>query len=992
MSDQQDQEQQHTIPPPPPPPIVTSSQEVSESRRRRNKLQQQLALDDEDISLDSSATFSKSSSDSEDESGSGENEVILILPNNRRSYFSGEILVGHIQATIEKPILLDALTVSLRGVERVTEDSNQHKNKFLKKTVRLEVQNSGNESQEKSQSDKVLLRKGVHRIPFSIEIPRVVPPSFENQIATIEYKLKTKLKPAEDDKQLLRYVKPLQLHGSLFDQNTIAKANSGDLSVSDRRDLDIGSVLVNVAVDSKILTPGSFADLHIDVTNTSTNERVTAISCKLVQKTIVTREEKVLFEQNKDIAFSNIGQVLSQEEVRADRKLAIPSSAGESIVHQINDQSVVYGKYINVTYLILVQVDIQGKEEITFEIPVYIVKGKDEEYELEKPATVEYHEFNEHSAPPRTITKPNHISPSKLHDPEPSTGKSSADTQQYGIPIRAPTINYNVYHHPVVYSPSTQHIVEERVIYNEPDRFGIIPPQEHIVYYTKEEPLPYPNDHYSTFRNSTIRTSEKSPISTNGGNSEVRATSPPRRPLKDHSPPKLTGIHHPSASPRNPYERHSYVNQSPSRSTVVTNYTSSSPVSLSPRRYVTTYTTTTTSPTSRLAELQTRIAPSPSNKEFLQRTEKNSTTSVDKLNEEENVIHTTIEDTKKTLEYFNNVLNGVTEIQTEVIESSPSKLTITTRTEYLTTPASPSEEVNEATTSTPSKKQKEEGRFDYENVESREVSTPVASSPSKKGTGELRVFGGKYKGDHIDGIPNGHGVMIYTNGSKYTGNWLNGKKHGSGKMEYSDGAVFDGEWQKDARHGWGFYSTTTYKYDGQWYNDMKHGKGLIVYNNGEQYEGQWNNNYPSGTGGYTFKDGSTYKGTFFKGLRHGRGILEYKDGSMVYDGDFVEDRKHGRALITFNNGVYDGEMRDDAREGYGVYRYSNGDSYEGTWLNNKKHGNGLLKFANGGYFKGVWINGHKSGNGELITPEGIRYVERWVNGALVSKHRVGTPY
>ena len=45
----------------------------------------------------------------------------------------------------------------------------------------------------------------------------------------------------------------------------------------------------------------------------------------------------------------------------------------------------------------------------------------------------------------------------------------------------------------------------------------------------------------------------------------------------------------------------------------------------------------------------------------------------------------------------------------------------------------------------------------------------------------------KYEGDVENGVPNGLGVLISTNGWKYFGSWKNGKPNGLGVITYRDG-------------------------------------------------------------------------------------------------------------------------------------------------------------------------------------------------------------
>jgi hypothetical protein len=49
-----------------------------------------------------------------------------------------------------------------------------------------------------------------------------------------------------------------------------------------------------------------------------------------------------------------------------------------------------------------------------------------------------------------------------------------------------------------------------------------------------------------------------------------------------------------------------------------------------------------------------------------------------------------------------------------------------------------------------------------------------------------------------------------------------------------------------------------------------------------------------------------------------------------------------------------GEVLHDKREGYGVYKFANGNRYEGDWYKHMKHGNGKFYYQNGELYIGEW--------------------------------------
>ena len=51
--------------------------------------------------------------------------------------------------------------------------------------------------------------------------------------------------------------------------------------------------------------------------------------------------------------------------------------------------------------------------------------------------------------------------------------------------------------------------------------------------------------------------------------------------------------------------------------------------------------------------------------------------------------------------------------------------------------------------------------------------------------------------------------------------------------------------------------------------------------------------------------------------------------------------------------MYEGERSPTGlREGHGVYRYFDGDTYEGEWCDNMRHGKGISHHVNGGKYEG----------------------------------------
>ncbi|MEL7002763.1 MAG: hypothetical protein AAFN93_08530, partial [Bacteroidota bacterium] len=65
------------------------------------------------------------------------------------------------------------------------------------------------------------------------------------------------------------------------------------------------------------------------------------------------------------------------------------------------------------------------------------------------------------------------------------------------------------------------------------------------------------------------------------------------------------------------------------------------------------------------------------------------------------------------------------------------------------------------------------------------------------GYGQASGDNGTYKGDFKRGLPDGKGVLNYTDGSYYDGEWKKGLRDGKGKFYHSPDSVLDGYWKED---------------------------------------------------------------------------------------------------------------------------------------------------------------------------------------------------
>jgi hypothetical protein len=133
--------------------------------------------------------------------------------------------------------------------------------------------------------------------------------------------------------------------------------------------------------------------------------------------------------------------------------------------------------------------------------------------------------------------------------------------------------------------------------------------------------------------------------------------------------------------------------------------------------------------------------------------------------------------------------------------------------------------------------------------------------------------------------------------------------------------------------------------------DVWTGIGRITYTNGDVYDGMIIDNMMSGYGKIQYANGHSYIGQHINGKRNGKGIYSFINS--WYEGQFKDDFKDGIGKMKYTPGedIYIGSFKNDKQHGRGMYLYDNGDVYIGLF----KFDNfcqGTLTYMNGNQFQG----------------------------------------
>ena len=267
--------------------------------------------------------------------------------------------------------------------------------------------------------------------------------------------------------------------------------------------------------------------------------------------------------------------------------------------------------------------------------------------------------------------------------------------------------------------------------------------------------------------------------------------------------------------------------------------------------------------------------------------------------------------------------------------------------------------------------------------------------------------GDTYTGAIVRGARFGHGATTYHNGAVFEGEWVQDTQHGKGKLAFPNGDVIEGMWQHGScASGVGRRTAADGAvYTGQLSAMSRHkkeeskvgkhsglleidfdyvffGKGECDYADKSRYEGEWKDSQPNGEGALLQSDANFFQGTWSRGkpqqgkgsihsdkgwlfegcilrsMRHGEGVCVWTSHGLRYEGEWKNDRRHGKGKSVVEErgqyAVYEGDWQEDRKHGKGEGFWPCGSSYVGEWHKDHPHGRGKAVFADEGTFEGTF--------------------------------------
>ena len=150
------------------------------------------------------------------------------------------------------------------------------------------------------------------------------------------------------------------------------------------------------------------------------------------------------------------------------------------------------------------------------------------------------------------------------------------------------------------------------------------------------------------------------------------------------------------------------------------------------------------------------------------------------------------------------------------------------------------------------------------------------------GFGSRDYPNGRYVGHFVDGLFDGNGLFVASDGTRYDGAWKSGNLHGQGRLSFTSGLRHEGE-----------FVANTYS-----------GRGSTILPDGARYDGEYRLNVPHGTGVYKSQDGTLYAGQWEHGC--------FRRGSQAaYFGVFPEECGLSADIVALPARSDDGNTREN---------------------------------------------------------------------------------
>ena len=218
----------------------------------------------------------------------------------------------------------------------------------------------------------------------------------------------------------------------------------------------------------------------------------------------------------------------------------------------------------------------------------------------------------------------------------------------------------------------------------------------------------------------------------------------------------------------------------------------------------------------------------------------------------------------------------------------------------------------------------------------------------------------------------GKGILLLNDGKKLEGFFIDGKLNKYGKYTDENGTIYEGEFQNGILNGKGKIIQLKQNKNKSRSTDILN---TITYN------GDIKDFKKEGFGEELCQD-YVYEGNFHEDKKHGKGKIKYIQSGDIYEGDFYEGLITGYGKYIWSNKCeYTGQFLNGEMEGKGLFKWPDGNEYEGNYVKGIREGFGKFTWSNGNSFKGVFKKGKPNGKG-LVTNNGITFKAEYKDGTI----------
>lgn len=172
--------------------------------------------------------------------------------------------------------------------------------------------------------------------------------------------------------------------------------------------------------------------------------------------------------------------------------------------------------------------------------------------------------------------------------------------------------------------------------------------------------------------------------------------------------------------------------------------------------------------------------------------------------------------------------------------------------------------------------------------------------------------------------------------------------------------------------------------------DPANGFAILQYPDNSLYFGSVRNGLRDGDGTRTYANSPlVYVGQYSGNKKNGFGrLINARTNQVVYEGEWRNDMKEGNGHLLYEHGTYNGMFKSDFFHGRGKLSWRNGDVFDGDFHRGERTGRGIMKFGNGDSYEGEFLNGLSHGTGTYVWRNGEVYVGDFRDGQLMGQGTV----